>query len=204
MPIKAPKSSPVYDLVPAGNHVARVYRVIHIGTIPEMYMGEEKMMNKVMIGFELLNEKKVFKQEKGEEPYVISAEYTLSMNSKANLRKLIEGMYGVNLRDDEAEAFDALSIVGSACLLNVVHKTSASGNVYALVKGASPLPRGMVSPAAYNPVQTLDYDDWSKEVFNNLPQFLKDKVTQSLEYKTKFFGGIDYPKDDVNPEDIPF
>ncbi len=182
-PLKAPKQESTYDVVPAGNHVARVYRVIHIGTIPETFMGEEKIMNKVMISFELLNEKKVFKEEKGSEPYVISAEYTLSMNEKANLRKFIEGFLGIALHNDEADAFDVMSLIGEACLLNVVHKVSKTGNTYAIAKGASPIPRGMSVPAPYNPVVKLDYgDSWNLDLFESLPAFLKDKMSKSVEF----------------------
>jgi len=51
--IQAPKQeSRVYELVPAGNHLARVYRVLHIGTVPENFQGEQQEINKVMIGFD--------------------------------------------------------------------------------------------------------------------------------------------------------
>ncbi len=197
--MQAPKQESNYDVVPAGNHVARVYRVLNIGTIPEIYMGENKMVNKVMIGFELLNERKVFKADKGEEPYVISREYTFSMAEKANLRKLVEGMLGVALRDDEAEAFDFSDIVGKECLLNVIHKKSGTGNIYALVQGASPIPKGMVVPEPYNKPQTLDYrGGWNEDAFLALPKFLQEKMKQSLEYKAKYANG------EINPADIPF
>lgn len=184
MSLNPPKNQSTYELVPAGNHVARCYRVIHIGTIPETYMGEEKMMNKIMIGFELLNEKKVFKEERGEEPYVISREYTFSMNEKSNLRKMIEGMYGIVFHNEEAEAFDFLNLIGEACLVNVVHKKSGKGNDYAVITGASPIPKGMEVPKGYNKAQKLDYGDgWDEKFFESLPPFIKDKMAKSKEFK---------------------
>ena len=185
MPLKAPKNESSFELVPAGNHVARVYRIIHIGTIPETYMGEEKMMNKVMIGFELLNKKKVFKEERGEEPYVISREYTLSMNEKSNLCKLIEGMLGMVFHGDEGEGFDVFSLIGQECLVNVVHKKSAKGNDYANITGASPIPEGMNVPKGYNPVQKLTFGEgeWKEEVFTSLPEFIQKKIASSKEFR---------------------
>lgn len=181
----------VFDPVPAGNHVARVYRVLHIGTIPKNYKGEEKMVDTLVIGFELPNETKVFKEERGEEPYVISRELSLSMNEKANLRHLVEGMLGVVLKDEEAESFDVLSLMGKTCLINVVHeKAKTSENVYANIQGASPLPKGMTCPDAVNDPQVLDYDNWDAVVYGNLPGFLKEKVESSEEFKFKFPDGV--------------
>lgn len=188
--IKANKTESTFELTPAGNHVARVYRVLHIGTAPEMYMGEEKMSNKIMIGFELCNEKKVFKEEKGEEPFVISKEFTLSMGSKSNLRKFIESMYGIALQDEEAYAFDITSLISEPLLLNVIHKISAKGNTYADVKGASPIPKGMSVPEMHNPAQSLDYEKFDEKIFESLPNFLKDKIAKTDEFK-KLRGIID-------------
>lgn len=207
MSLQAPKQESNYEIVPVGNHYARVYRVIHIGTIPEMYMGESKMNDKVMIGFELVNKKKVFREERGEEPFVISKEYTLSMGSKANLRKLIENMLGVALLDSEANSFDVFSIIGQPCLLNVVHqKSKKTGKEYAEIKGASPIPEGTIMPEGHNYAQKLAFGaEWSEEVFDSLPNFIKDKIKSSEQYKKmKIAGNGGYPDEELNPEDIPF
>lgn len=199
-PLNVPKSESGYGVVPAGNHVAKLYSIIHIGTVPEVYLGEEKMMNKVLIGFELLNEKKVFKEDKGEEPYVISKEYTLSMNEKANLRKLIEGMLGVALNEDEAESFDVFSLLGQECLVNVVHKVSAKGSTYALIASASPVPKGMLVPKGHNQFKKLSYGaDWNEEIYNSLPDFIRAKIGKSNEFRKE--RGITTPFD---PNEIPF
>lgn len=201
--LQAPKTESTFELVPAGNHVARVYRILHLGTAPETYMGEEKMMNKIMIGFELLNETKVFKEERGPEPYVISREYTFSMGEKANLRKLIEGMYGVALQDSEADAFDVLSLIGEPCLLNVIHKKSEKGTTYAQTQGASPIPKGMTVPPAFNKPQVLEYGNWDETYFMSLPDFIKDKYAKTAEFK-KMRKGVETESEDLNPEDVPF
>jgi len=198
--MKAPKTEgKKFEPVPAGNHVARVYRIIQIGTITEQYQGEDKEMNKVMVGFELPNETKVFKEGEEAQPYVISREYTFSMNEKANLRKMVEGLLGVVLTDEEAEAFDLTDILGKACLLNVVHKKSATGNVYALIQGASPIPKGMDVPLAVNGRQVLDYESWEQETFDSLSDFLKEKIRSSKEYMKKF-----NPAPEIGVDDIPF
>src|SRR5437763_1812728 len=105
--------------VPAGNHVARLYKIVHVGTVPKMWQGQETQSDQVMLTFELCNEKKEFREGEGEKPLSISTRFeTYSMGKKANLRKLIEGMLGVSLHDDEAYSFNLDDILGEASLLN--------------------------------------------------------------------------------------
>jgi hypothetical protein len=47
MTLTAPKKSKNFDPVPAGNHVARLYEIIHIGTIPTTWQGQEKMTDRL-------------------------------------------------------------------------------------------------------------------------------------------------------------
>lgn len=184
MSLFAPKGESKFEIVPAGNHIARVYKMIQLGTQQEEYKGEAKATPKILIGFELPNEQKIFKEERGPEPFVISREYTLAMSEKANLRKLIEGMFAVAFFEGEANAFDLEMMLGKPCLLNIIHKRSEkSGNDYALIQGASPIPKGMTVPDAINPVELLTFNKWNEEYFQKLPQFIKDKITASPEYK---------------------
>ncbi len=43
-------------LIPAGNHVARCYQVIHIGTVDREFKGKKTKQNKVRFGWELPEE----------------------------------------------------------------------------------------------------------------------------------------------------
>jgi len=75
-----------FEPIEAGSYPARCYSMIHIGTIKENFQGDEKTMNKVRITWELPTELKVFKEENGEQPHVVSKEFTLSLHEKATLR----------------------------------------------------------------------------------------------------------------------
>ena len=77
MAITAKNESKPRELIPAGNYIARCYQMLQIGTVEEEYKGEKKMQEKVRISWELPTELKVFKEENGEQPLVISKEYTL-------------------------------------------------------------------------------------------------------------------------------
>ena len=70
-----------YTLIPAGNHIARCYSMVELGTLTETILGQEKQVHKIRLTFELPDELRVFNPEKGEQPCVISKEFTLSMIS---------------------------------------------------------------------------------------------------------------------------
>lgn len=209
MPLKAPASNKEFEIVPAGNHVARLYRIVHIGTIKGEYMGVEKDVDTIMLGFELPEEKRVFKEGEPEKPFAISGEYTLSMGPKANLRKLVEGMIGRAMDDEEANDFDILELIGQPCLLNVIHKTSGAGKEYAKIQAATPLPKSMTAPDPVNDPFILDYaENWSQEKFAKQPEFLRTKIAGSKNYNEKFPSegdGIKWPEEaDIDPDSIPF
>lgn len=187
-----------YKLVPAGNHIARVYRIIHIGTIEDEYMGKPKVFEKVRIGFELPTEKEVFREGEEAKPFVIDAEYTLSMFEKANLRKLVEGILGVGFLDQDAETFDVLDLNGRPCMLNIVHKT-VGDKTYANIASAAPLPKGIEAPSQVNPSFILDYGaNWDEEKFGGLPQFIREKMQSSAEFKKKFgITEVEYPTEEL-------
>lgn len=192
--------------VPAGNHIARVYSIVHIGTIPGEWQGKAKMNNKVRIGFELPNEKAVFREGDQPKPFVINQNYTLSMYENAQLRKLVEGILGVGFLDEDAKSFDVIDLMGRTCMLNVIHSKTQKGAIYGKIMSAAPLPKGIEGPPPVNPPFVLDYgSNWDNEKFNGLPEFIQDDMRLSREYRKKFGGAdVEYPTEEINPDDVPF
>lgn len=207
MPIIASNTGTNFTPVPAGTYAARCYSMIHIGTVTENYMGEDKEMNKVRITWELPTELKVFKEENGEQPYSVSKEFTLSMHEKANLRKFLEGWRGKGFTEEEAKSFDITKLLGKPCLLSIIHKANKQGNQYATISGVSTLPKGMDCPAQINKNFEFTWDEFSQEKFDSLPDYLKEKMRTSREYRNVVAPDhSDIPGDlpTVNIEDIPF
>lgn len=178
-------------LAPQGNHIARCYSMVHLGTIETEYMGEVKMVNKVRLTFELPNEKHIFKEEKGAEPFVVTKEYTLSMAEKATLKKDLESWRGKAFTEQEAEEFDVTKLLGVPAMVNVIHKVSKKGNSYVLVSGITPLPKGFDAPDQINSTFEFNYDD-KFENLETLPEWLREKIQSSNEYKKKM--GIPFDK----------
>lgn len=209
MPITATnKGGSNYEPVAAGTYPARCYSMIHIGTIEENILGQTKKLEKIRITWELPTELKVFKEDDGKKPYSISKEFTLSMNEKATLRKFLESWRGKSFTKEEIP-FDVTKLIGKPCLLSIIHKTAKNGNTYAEISSVSTLPKGMTCPAQINPSFEFTYNPFSLEKFDSLPDFLKDKIKQSDEYKFAITPHVteaiaSQAMDNEDPDDLPF
>lgn len=205
MPIIAENNGTNFILIPAGNHIARCYAMIQIGTIIEkqgIYAGKE--MHKVRLTWETPGEQYDFGN--GLQPFSVSKEFTLSMNEKATLRKMLESWRGKAFTEEEAKRFDVTKLLGKPCMLNVIHKKSNTGKDYAEISSISALPKGIECPTQVNNTQVLSFDEWSETVFATLPDFVKNKITSSKEYAAMINPShIDASNQpDNNTDDLPF
>jgi hypothetical protein len=173
-----------FDPIEAGSYPARIYQMIELGNVIGF---QGQVQNKVRIGFELPTELMVFDQAKGEQPRVISQDYTLSFHEKAKLTKVILACDPKALGVDDdgfMEVFDVETLIGKECLVTIAQKPKKDGGGnYSFIDNCTRLPKGMTCPAQINPTQVLSYDKWNEEMFNKLPDFLKDKIRGSEEYK---------------------
>lgn len=207
MAINATNTSTPRELIPAGNYIARCYKMLHIGTNLETIDGKTQLMNKVRIGWELPTETKVFDEAKGEQPLVIDQEYTLSMNEKSNLRKMLASWRGKDFSEEQAKSFDITTLIGIPCMLNIIHKPAKTGDkVYQNIGSVSPMPKGVPCPDQVNKNQILQYDNFDTKLFDSLPDFIKNKVLTSVEYKAMTLPNtteMNHTNDDNN-DDLPF
>lgn len=204
--IVAKKPAP-RDPIPAGNHFARCVRMILVGTIDENFNGSIKHLKKVRIGWELPTELRVFKEGEEEKPCFIEEEYTLSMSGKANLRKTIDAWRGKPLTEQQADAFDITVLLGVACLLNVVHKPGEGKNIgktYEKIASIAPTVKGMPSYERINEIKLFNYTTKHFDVkfVEGLPDFIKNKIKSSDEWKIKMEQGI-VAKSEVTPSTTP-
>lgn len=185
MAILATSNSQPRELIPAGNYLGRCYQMIEIGTVKETILGVEKTLKKVRIGWELPTELKIFSEERGEQPRVISKEFTLSMHEKSGLRTVLKSWRGKDFTEDEAKSFDITKLLGVACMINIIHKPSKSdpSKIYEEISGVTGVPKGITVPDQINQPLCLSYDEFDVELFEKLPDFIKDKMKTSNEYK---------------------
>jgi hypothetical protein len=183
------------ELIPAGNHIARCYKMIEIGTVPEEYLGQVKKQHKVRIGWELPLELRVFNEEKGEQPFVIDKEYTLSLGEKATLRADLQSWRGKAFTEEEAQGFDITKLLGVPCMLNIIHvpgKTDPT-KTFQRIASITPLPKGMECPDRINGVFIFELENFDLQKYNELPDFIKEKIAQSEQYKA-----MTHPTPDAN------
>lgn len=201
--IEATNDSQPRELVPAGNHMARCYSMVHVGTNKETIMGEDKLLNKIRVTWELPTEKRVFNEEKGAQPMVISKEYTLSSHEKSNLRKDLESWRGKAYTEDQAKKIDVTKLIGQPCLLNIIHKVSGKGKSYAMISGVTPLTHGTTCPEQENQSFEFNFDDkFDTQVVENMPDFIKDKIKSSVEYKGRI-GELNQDYEETEPTQEP-
>jgi len=210
MAILATNTATQRELIPAGNYLGRCYQMIEIGTVNEIVLGAAKILKKVRIGWELPTEKKVFNEEKGEQPCVISKEYTLSMHEKSSLRADLKSWRGKDFTEEEAKSFDITKLLGVPCMINIIHKPGKAdpSKTYQTIAGITGVPKGIDVPAQINQTMCLSYDRFDAELFESLPDFIKDKMKGSLEYAAMKQPNV-HNMDAVNQElqaidDLPF
>jgi hypothetical protein len=165
-------------LAPAGTHAARCVSVIDLGTQATPF-GEN---HKVRIAWELPQEKAVFSEEKGEQPFLVSKEYTLSLFEKANLRKDLESWRGKSFTPEQLGGFDIFSIIGTPCLLTIIHKTTDKGKTFTNISSISALPKGMNCPPMISDPVTYSLDEGQSTTFLGLPEWLRKKIEGASEW----------------------
>jgi hypothetical protein len=173
------------QLPPEGNHPARCVSVIDLGTQCDTYNGEPKALRKVRITFELPQEKAVFKKERGEEPFVIGKDYTLSLGERANLRRDLESWRGKGFTEAEAKAFHLSRLLGAPAMVSVVHRVSKNNRTYADIATVTRVPKGMKVPEQILPSLKYDIENGADAVFEQLPKFLQDKIKAADEWRSQ-------------------
>lgn len=194
------------QLPPAGTHIGRCFSVIDLGTQSMDYMGQSKELRKIRVTWELPDERAVFNEDKGEQPFVLSKDYTLSLYEKANLRHDLESWRGRQFTADELKGFDIFTLLGHPCLLSVIHKTTEGGKTFANVTTVSKLAKGMTCSPQVNPLIRFAVDDGRNEVFETLPKWLQEKIENCAEWNEPVGATTPGPSksSDGDDDEIPF
>ena len=189
------------QLPPSGAHPARAVQMIYLGTHTKDWQGESKQKKLVRITWELPTELAEFKEGEGEQPFIVSKTYTLSLHEKAALRKDLESWRGKAFTEAEAQGFDVAVLLGKECLLGIIHATKGD-KTYANISSISRLPKGMVCPPAINPLVEYSVTSHNADVFNNLPEFIQKQITESAEWKASRSGSQRPAATEPEPEEL--
>jgi hypothetical protein len=181
-----------FQIAPTGSHLARLYRIIDLGTHKSDYKGKISMLRKVKFFWELHGDD--LKTEDGK-PLIQTRNYTLSLGEKASLRKDLETWRGKSFTEDELRGFDLSNLLDKWCMVTITHRES-NGDTYADAVSVTPVPSVVAKaglPSGVNPTLLFDLQKFDQTTFDGLSQGLKDKIMQSVEMQNKSIS-----QDDVN------
>jgi len=193
---------------PAGTHMAACYRVVDLGTQSTDWQGETKRQHKVMMSWELSDEK----MEDGK-PFSVHQRYTFSSHEKSTFRQHLEAWRGAPFKESDfgPGGFDIRKVIGAPCLLTIVHNVK-QGRTYANITGVAKLMKGMQTPPLVNAKTFLSLDpaEFDQAVFDGLSGGLRAIIEKSPEYqelKRPRGEPVGEAHDEHNPPDdqsIPF
>lgn len=165
-----------FEITPEGTYIGRCIKLIDLGTQTTTGQFGTKQQKKVMITWELLDDK--VKMQDGR-PFATSQFYTASLHEKAQLRKDLEAWRGKKFTDAELEGFDLTSVLGAYCMIQIVH--SADGN-YANVNA---IMSTREKPEGVNDLVLFDISDPDMKVFESLSDKMKAKIASTPEWQTR-------------------
>lgn len=169
------KGGTEFALTPEGTYVGRCYKIIDLGTQTSTGMFGTKEQHKVMVSWELLDDK--VKMEDGR-PFSVTQWYTVSLHEKSKLRADLEAWRGKKFTPAELEGFDLSKVIGSYCMLQVIHdKDGKYANVNAIMsyKGDKPEP--------VNDIVVFDIDEPDMAVFEAMSDNMKAKIMLAPEWQ---------------------
>jgi len=164
-----------------GTYTAVCYGLIDIGWQYSEQFGNSSP--KVVIMWEIPDEKITIDGE--EKSRVVSATYTMSLNEKANLRKVLAAWRGKDFTAEELKGFNLSSILGVPCLLNIARRES-TGKTF--VAGVMQPPKGTKKPKATMAPILFDLDNDPLEKIEVLPAWIQDTIKKSETYKDQLAG----------------
>lgn len=184
-----------------GTHVARCVSVIDMGTHTGEYAGKAIRRHKVRLTWELPCETAVFRAENGEQPFVVSKLYTLSLHEKSALRHDLESWRSRQFTEEELAGFDIRKLLNTPCLLAIVHQEK-DARTFANIVSVSQLAKGLECPQAYNPLVHYEIEQGRDGVYELFPEWLRNKIAECEEWEVTTADQDERPGEEK--DEIPF
>lgn len=174
--MKANKKSSQRVNPEAGTHIAQVVAVLDWGTVTDSFGSRRK----VEVLFELPESTHEFNEGEGEVPLIVDRKYALTIGRNSALKELIEGFTG----QEAGEEFELEDLLGKVGQIQIALKkdgeyTNVEINSYMQLSKNDQ--KRKFKP--HNELKMLDLDNFDKEVFDSLPEWKRNKIAESPEYK---------------------
>ena len=172
--------------VPAGVYYAVCCGVFDLGTQRSVFNGKEKWQRKVKLRFEIPTVRVMYEKDGVQingSAIINSYPYTLSYDSRANLRRDLDAWRGVPFAtDEEAKAFDIAHLLGAQAQIQVTH-TIKEDKVYANITTMMAMPHGQQVGGAECPLIYYNLEEHGFNFPEGTPESIKEKVYLSKEYQ---------------------
>jgi hypothetical protein len=191
-----------------GARPARLVKIIDLGVHRRIFKGEEKKPVQ-MLGFEydLVDDTFVFDEAKGPQPIRINTGYKYPLtvvlgqdgmpHEKTNLAKHLSALDPAN----KAKG-DLSKLIGAPCIITVQYNKTGE-TTYANIADIGPVPdiEGFSITESPSELFIFDYDNPTKETWCALPEFIQEKIKESIHYTPEKF---EYLDDSVEEDSPPF
>lgn len=187
-----------FEQAPAGSHIARCVKLTDLGTQEGEYEGVKNVRNQILCAWELPNEL----MDDGK-PFLVSKFYTNSLGVKATLHRHLVSWRGREFTPEELAKFDLQNVLGTPCMLSVVHSEKGKAKVDAVMK----LPKGMECPPQVNPSEAFWLAEFDQAKFDAISKGIAAIIMKSPEYKEAV--GLGTQQEQADPfkdfgDNIPF
>lgn len=162
-----------YTQIPAGLHNARIFMLALLGSVRNDYFNSESLT--LRIGLEIAP---VVPDGRNEIRY---HDVTASMGSKAELRRIIEGIERKTLTQEEAGKYQIESILGRFVQVEVIHNQSKKDPSKVYEKFGKYFQTEKEFPTK----KSLIFWDFNKDDLSILPQKTQVVVMRTREFKDK-------------------
>lgn len=197
--MKAPQNdSKPRVICPRGSHLSRLVQIIDLGT--HKFKPTEDGSRKLYLGFETCNIGHVFKEDRGEEPFMLQIEFNFYMNSAnpqkpTKLRQFLVQWFDKDFASEqEARDFDFAKLLNRPAMLTVAHKPKTDGTQKAVIadifqptksdgQGGEVLLTSKEVPPTRNVLVCYEVCNGEDLEFAKMPPFLQKKVKESDEFK---------------------
>jgi hypothetical protein len=185
--IPIPSGGKDFEPVPKGTHIARCYRLLHLGTQQVEWQGKKKHQVKILISWELPNALTTPTDEYPEaKPFTMHKRLTLSLDERGALRPLLASWVPeLDLNHAEMTGeIDLEELIGRTCMIMVVHEDNPKGGVWSNIGSIMPIPDGIgACPEPVNMPAYLWLDDQGEngDVFEGLSESLQATILKAPE-----------------------
>lgn len=161
-----------------GTQIATLVGVVVLGKQARQFQGEDKAPAVLInLTYELPTD--LIKTDEGNLPrWIGQNRLAFSRNEKATLAKAVKALDPL----DECKG-DLAKLIGRACLLAIEHHKKPDMTDFAKVANISPMMEGIPVPALISEPMVFDFYDPNIEVFNKLPKWTQEIITNALDFK---------------------